>query len=66
MINADLFITKIPRRRGILIFNLVCVLMGLLFFFDFGMVVQTVLLSACRFFNSTPASTQPTRTRSSR
>jgi hypothetical protein len=42
----------VPRRLGGLSFNIVCVAMGLLFFFDFGMVVQTVLLGACRFFNS--------------
>jgi hypothetical protein len=50
---------------GGLIFNLICIGLGLLFFFDFGMVVQTVLLGACRFFNSKVSPTQPTRMPSS-
>lgn len=44
---------------GGLAFNLVCIVLGLLFFFDFGMVVQTVLLGACRFFNSNSSFIQP-------
>lgn len=52
-INSDLFITKVPRRMGTLVLNIICIAMGLLFFINFGTIAQTILLGACRFFNST-------------
>lgn len=48
----DFFITKVPRRMGMLVFNIICIGMGLLFFVKFGEIAQTIILGGCRFFNS--------------
>lgn len=36
-----------------MIFNIICLALGLLFIFDLPTVVQTVILGICRWFNGT-------------
>ena len=42
-----------------MIFNIICLLLGLLFIFDLPNVVQTVILGICRWFNGKPYAIQP-------
>lgn len=53
LVDVDFFITKVPRKFGQIAFNIMCILLGLLFFIDFPETVETVFLGACRFFNGT-------------
>jgi len=37
-----------------MIFNIICLVLGLLFIFDLPNVVQTIILGFCRWFNGKP------------
>ncbi len=54
-IFIGVFVTKLPRQKGLFCFNVAAIIMGSFFMFDFvnnSKVMSSVLICLCRFINS--------------
>jgi hypothetical protein len=53
--SFNLFVTKLPRKKGLFFFNVASVVCGFLFIFPFinsSNVLSSILICLCRFINS--------------
>jgi len=52
---TDLFVTKLPRKKGLFFFNVGSIILGFFFLLSFindNKIFASVLLCLCRFINS--------------
>lgn len=55
-VKVDLFVTKLPRKKGLFFFNVGSIILGMFFLFGFinsNKILASVLLCLCRYVNST-------------